>query len=86
MSSKPPSSKFAQTIPIGTVVIICGIGALTFLFQNLVIACLLGILGMIIGVATLKIHTEKLNKIFAMIGIILSLTPMIHAIVILIKK
>ncbi len=86
MSDKPPSPKFAQTIPTGIVAMICGIGALASLSQNLFSACLLGISGLVIGIATLKTHAEELDKISAMIGMILSLTPMIYAIVILIKK
>jgi hypothetical protein len=86
MPSKTPLSKFAQTIPIGTVAMICGISGINLLSQNLVVACLLGTLGVIIGIATLKIHAEKLDKIFAMIGIILSLIPMIYAVVSLVKK
>jgi hypothetical protein len=50
----------------------------------LVIACIAGIVGIIIGIATLRMQVEKLDKIFAMIGIILSLVPMIYAIVILV--
>jgi len=50
MCNKPPLSKWADIIPTGTVVIICGIGAITGLFQNLVIACVVGIVGIAIGI------------------------------------
>ncbi len=86
MSYKLPSPKFAETIPIGIVAIICGIGAITILFQNLIIACLMWIVGIAIGIAKLRVHTEKLDKISAIIGIILCLVPIIYAIVILVKK
>jgi len=86
MSKKPASSKFAQTFPIGIVAMICGIGALATLAQNLVIACLIGVVGVARGIAALRMHTEKLDKTFAIIGTILSFVPMIYAIVILVKK
>ena len=81
MPNGSPSSKWADIISTGPVVIICGIAAIASLFQNLIIA---GIVGIIIGIATLRMQVEKLDKIFAMIGIILSLVPMIYAIVILV--
>ena len=84
MPNGSPSSKRADIISTGPVVIICGIAAIASLFQNLIIACIAGIVGIIIGIATLRMQVEKLDKIFAMIGIILSLVPMIYAIVILV--
>jgi hypothetical protein len=86
MPNKPPLSKLVEIIPTGTVAIICGIGAIRTLFQNLVIACAVGIVGIAIGIATLRIDVEKSDKFLAMIGIILSLVPIIYAIVILVKK
>lgn len=86
MSNKPSSPKVAQTIPIGTVAIICGIGALSALSQNLMVACIIGIVGVVVGITTLKMKAEKLDKISATIGIILSFAPMIYAIVILGQK
>ena len=82
MPNKSQSSKFAEIIPTGTVAIICGIGAITTLFQNLVIACIVGI----VGIATLRMQVEKLDKIFAMIGINLSFIPIIYMLIILVKK
>ena len=86
MPNKSPLSKWTDIIPTGTVVIICGIGAITTLFQNLVIGCIMGMAGTAIGTATLRTDAEKLDKILAMIGVILSFVPMIYAIVILVKK
>jgi hypothetical protein len=86
MRNKPPLSKWADVIPIGTVVIICGIGAITVLFQNLVMACIVGIIGIAIAVAALRIDVEKSDKLLVGIGIVLSLAPIIHAIVILVKR
>jgi hypothetical protein len=86
MPNRPPLSKWMDIVPTGTVVIICGISAITILFQNLMIACLVGISGVAIGIATLRIDVEKSDKLFAKIGVILSLVPIIYAIVILVKK
>ena len=86
MSHKHPSGEFAAIIPTGTIAMICGIGALATLSQNLAIACLTGIVGIAIGIATLRMHVEKRDKIFAAIGIALSIAPVIYAIVIFIQK
>jgi hypothetical protein len=82
MTDKPSLSKWADIIPTGTVVIICGIGAITILFQSLVIACGVGIVGIAIGVATLRMDVEKTDKLIATIGMILALVPLIYTIVI----
>ncbi|MCI0551782.1 MAG: hypothetical protein L0287_12580 [Anaerolineae bacterium] len=82
MPNKPPSSKFAEIIPTGVVAIICGIVAVSVLFQNLIIACLVGTIGIVVGIATLRLQVEKLDKIFAVIGINLSFVPMIYAVAI----
>jgi hypothetical protein len=84
MPNGSPSSKWVDIISTGPVVIICGIAAIASLFQNLVNTCIAGIVGIIIGIATLRMQVEKLDKIFAMMGIILSLVPMIYAIVVLV--
>lgn len=86
MSNKPPLSGFGQINPTGTVAVTCGTGALTLLFRNLVVACLLGMVGIVIGIVTLKIGAEKLDKIFAVIGIALSFIPIIYAMVALITR
>jgi hypothetical protein len=86
MRNKPPLSKWADVILIGTVVIICGKGAITVLFQNLVMACVVAIIGIAIGVAALRIDVEKSDKLLVGIGIVLSLAPIIYAIVILVKR
>jgi hypothetical protein len=86
MPNRTPLVRWADIIPIGPIVIICGISALTILFQNLVIACLVGLAGVAIGIAALRIDTKESDKLFAMIGIILSLVPIIYAAVILVQK
>jgi len=45
-----------------------------------------GIVGIAIGATTLKIDAEKLDKLFAKIGIFLSRSPILFAIVLLVKK
>ena len=86
MSNRSPSFKFGEIAPTGTISMICGIGAVTTLFQNLVIACLVGITGIAIGIATLRMDTEKLDKTFAFVGIILSFVPVIYVMIVLVKK
>jgi hypothetical protein len=86
MPDKPSLSKWADIIPTGAVVIICGIGAITVLFQSLVVACAVGIVGIAIGVATLRMDVEKTDKLLATIGMILALVPVIYAIVIFVKR
>ena len=86
MPDKPQLPKFAEIIPTGTVAIICGVGSIRILFQNLVIACVVGIVGIAIGFATLKMKAEKLDKIFAVIGIRDKVIPIIYTLVILVKK
>ena len=73
-------------IPMGPVVIICGIGAITVLFQDLVIACVVGMVGIIIGIATLRIDVEKLDKYLAGFGIVLCLVPIIYVMAILARN
>jgi hypothetical protein len=86
MPDKFQPAKFAQTISTGIGATMVGVGALAFLFRNLVAACLLGIIGVILGNVALKIETEKFNKILAIIGTILSLIPMIYTMVMLMRK
>ena len=86
MSDKPSSFKFAQIIPAGTVAIICGIGAIRLLFQYPIIAFLVGTIGMVVGVITLRMQVEKLDKVCAVIGIALSIAPMIYVMVIFTQK
>ncbi len=86
MSNKSPLPKSAQTIPTGTLALICGIGALILLFSNLAFACLLGIIGLITGMVTLNSHVEKLDKILALIGMILSFIPIVSAVIIVIER
>jgi hypothetical protein len=68
------------------VIIICGTGAITILFQNLVVAYVVGITGIAAGIATLGIGVEKLDKFLAMTEIILSVIPIFYAAVILVRK
>ena len=86
MPDKSTFSKGIDMIPIGPIVIICGISAITILFQNLVIACVVGIVGIAIGIATLRIDVEKLDKYLVRIGIVLCLVPIIYAICVLAKN
>ncbi len=86
MSSKPPTPEFKQTIPTGTLTLICGIGALALLFQNLGFACLLGTMGIILGIVTLNTHAKTLDKILARIGTLLSFVPILYAMLIWIRK
>lgn len=86
MSNKPPLSKFAAIIPSGTVAIICGIGAVSVLFQNLIIACLIGTIGIVLGITTLRLQVEKLDQIFAVVGITLSFVPIIYAVAIFVWR
>jgi hypothetical protein len=60
MRNKPPFSKWADVIPTDTVVIICGLGAITVLFQNLVIACVVGIGEIAIGILVRDKNLEDL--------------------------
>jgi hypothetical protein len=59
---------------------------MTVLFQNLMIACIVGIIGIAIGAATLRLDVEKLDERFPMTGIILCLIPIMDALVMLIKS
>jgi hypothetical protein len=86
MPDKPSLFKWADIIPTGPVVIICGIGAITVLFQSLVIACAVGIIGIAIGLATLRMDVEKTDKLLATIGIILALAPLIYSTVIFVQR
>jgi hypothetical protein len=83
---KPPSPKIAETIPIGSVAVICGMGAIRILFRNLIIACLAGAIGIVAGIAILRMQVEKLDKIFVAIGLTLSIVPMVYATVGFIQK
>jgi hypothetical protein len=49
-------------------------------------ACVVAIIGIAIGVAALRIDVEKSDKLLVGIGIVLSLAPIIYAIVILVKR
>jgi len=80
MSNKSQSPKFAEITPTGIVALILGIGAITLLFRNLLVACLVGVIGIVVGITTLRMQAEKQDKIFAVIGIIFSLVPIIYAI------
>jgi len=82
MSNKYAAYKSAETIPIGVVATVCSVGALTVLQHHLIIACLLALIGFGIGLVTLRMQAEKLDKILAMIGIVLSFISLIYAIVI----
>lgn len=84
MSNKP--FKFGQIFPTGTIALLCGIGAITTLPQDLAIACLIGTVGISIGVLTLRMQVEKLDKILAVIGTIFSLIPIIYTIIALVKR
>jgi hypothetical protein len=86
MPNKQPTYKFAETIPMGIVAIVCAIGALSVLLHNLMIACLLSLIGFGIGIVTLRMQAERLDKILAMIEIVLSFIPVIYAIVIFMWK
>ncbi len=86
MSRKPPAPESKQTIPTGTLTVICGIGALALLFQNLGFACLLAAIGIILGIVTLNTRAKTLDKILARIGILLSFVPVIYAMALLIKR
>ncbi len=86
MSNKPPAPELKQTIPIGTLTVICGISALALLFQNLGFACLLAAIGIILGVVTLNTDAKPLDKILARIGTLMSFVPIIYAMVLLINK
>ena len=61
MSNKHPSPKIAEIIPTGVAAAICGIGAISVLSQNLIIACLVGAIGIVAGIATLRMQVEKLD-------------------------
>jgi len=78
MSNKPFLPKIAETIPTGVVVTICGIGAINILLKYPVIALLVGATGIVFGIATLRMNSEKLDKTFAVIGIILSVGSIIY--------
>jgi len=85
MPGKPPSPKFAEIIPTGIIAIICGIGAISVLFQYPIIAFLVSGIGIVVGITTLKMNVERLDKIFAVIGIILSVGSMIYTIAVFIQ-
>jgi hypothetical protein len=86
MSSRSPSFKFGEIVSTGTISMICGIGAIMTLFQNLTLACVIGIVGVSIGILTLRMRVERLDKILAFTGIVLSLAPMVYSIIILAGK
>jgi len=86
MSHKYLSGKFVEIIQTGTIAMIYGIGALATLSQNLAIACLTGIVGIAIGIATLRMSVEKWDKMFAAIGMALSIASVIYATVTFIQK
>ena len=65
---------------------ICGIGAIANLVQNLAIACLIGIVGISIGMATLRMRGERLDKTLASMGIILSFIPIVYAVIDWVKE
>ena len=77
MSNDNRLPKFAETISTGGVALICAISALTVLFRNPLAACLLGLLAIGIGIVTLRMQVEKLEKSFAVIAITLSLISII---------
>ena len=84
MSNKFPSPTIAEIMPTGIIAAICGIGAISVLFQNLILACLSSVVGILAGITTLRAQVEKLDKIFAVIGITLSIVPLIYTIAIFI--
>ena len=86
MSNRPSSFKFAQIFPTGTIAMICGIGAIANLVQNLAIACLIGMVGISIGMATLRMRVERLDKTLAFMGIILSFIPIVYAVIDWVKE
>ena len=86
MRNKNSSHRFADLIPTGIVALFCGIVAISVLIPNLYIACLVGTIGIKLGVTALKMQLEKLDKINAMIGISLSIIPLIYALVIFTYK
>lgn len=86
MPKKRSSLKFAELISTGIVVIFCGIGAISLLVQNLVVACILGTIGLVLGVTVWRTEVEKLEKISATIGIALSIIPFIYALVIFTRR
>lgn len=86
MSNGSPSFKFGEIAPTGTISTICGIGAVTTLFQNLTIACVIGIVGVLRGVLTLRMPVERLDKTFAVIGTILSFVPIVYTLIIFVKN
>jgi hypothetical protein len=58
---------------MGVVAIVCAVGALTVLSQNL-------------GIAALRMQAEKLEQIFAILAIIFSFIPPVYAVIILTRK
>ena len=86
MPNDQKSSTFAEIISLGMVALICGVGAVSMLFRNLVVACLLGTIGLIVGVMVIKMNVERLEKICAVAGICLSMSPLIYALFLFIWK
>jgi hypothetical protein len=52
----------------------------------MVTASIVGIIGIAIGATTSKIDAEKLDKLLARIGKLLSLIPILYVTVVLVKK
>jgi len=78
MPNKIPSPSFAEKISLGIVTIILGVSSITCLSQNIFLALCLSIISMVFGFITLRTEVEKIDKILAVIGIVISLIIMIY--------
>lgn len=78
MSKKSLISSFADKPSLGFVTIILGVSELYFLSKNIFLALFLSIISMIFGFLALKVEVEKIDKILAVIGIIISLILIIY--------
>ena len=81
MPNKSQSPRFAEIAPTGAISAICGMGAISILSRNLLFACCVGVIGLLIGIVTLRMQVERLDKILAGFGIALSIIPIVYAIV-----